>query len=47
MTASLCRLTCLGDMIQNSVLIVRNGKTGKEIQRTYNLLTSPAGLLDT
>jgi hypothetical protein len=47
MTASLCRLTCLDDMIHNPVLVFRKGPTRKKIQRSYDLLASPEDLVDT
>ncbi|KAE9363004.1 hypothetical protein N431DRAFT_449826 [Stipitochalara longipes BDJ] len=47
MTASMCRLSCLDDMIQNPVLVFRKSPFRKEIQRPYDLLASPEDLVDT
>ncbi|KFY16125.1 hypothetical protein V492_01542 [Pseudogymnoascus sp. VKM F-4246] len=48
LTASLHRLTCLDNMIQNPVLVFRQGQARKQkTQKSYNLLASPEDLVDT
>ncbi|KFY80888.1 hypothetical protein V499_00298 [Pseudogymnoascus sp. VKM F-103] len=48
LTASLHRLTCLDDMIQNHVLVFGEGQAKKqETQKSYDLLASPEDLVDT